>query len=169
MTGKWTDDPPRPSHLTPGRWNQICREKEAAEAQEFAKARGEGKLAAREMLKRVLKNGGPAAVDFALSLPDTTPLDEVERAATRAAATGALPHRPQGALTADRRQFEREPTKPQEEAWLKEARLEAEAAWNKMFGRPVSQRDLRTAEQIALHESFGELCGPRRRLNSRSE
>ena len=49
-----------------------------------------GKVAAREMLKRVAAIGGQKAVDYALSLPDTMSLEEIERVATRAAATGAL-------------------------------------------------------------------------------
>jgi hypothetical protein len=48
---------------------------------------------------------------------------------------------------------------PEAEAqWLKEARLAAEAEWHRAHGQPSPQRDMRTAEQVALDGQFGDIA-----------
>jgi len=139
------------------------RRDEQIVAHELAEARREGaaqaKIDVRIMLDKAWKLGrGAHAVAVSL-LDSNLSLDEILRCAEKVPGeVSEEVHRTrQGALTADRRQFEREPTKPQEEAWLRQAREHAESEWAPAFGLPVPQPDRRSAEQIALHESFGEL------------
>ena len=52
------------------------------------------------------------------------------------------------------------PSEVAEAAWLREARLEAEEQWAKMFPQTAPQRDIRSlnAAEIALTQSFGQLA-----------
>jgi hypothetical protein len=119
------------------------------------KARREGKLAARDALKRIAAAGGKQALDFALSLPDSMSLDEVERVATRAAATGALSHQSRGTIAALPQP--RLPSEQAEQSWLREAREHAESEWAKAMGKPMPVRQL-SAEEIALAQSFNSIA-----------
>ena len=121
-------------------------------------ARREGKAAAKDMLRRVAKAGGKAALDFALSLPDTMPLEEVERATLGAVARGALQHQSRGTIAAV--PAPRLPSKEAEASWLKEARLAAEADWRAAFPHTAPQRDVRSlsAEDLAFAEAAAGLA-----------
>lgn len=118
-------------------------------------ARREGKADTKGMLKRISAAGGREALDFALNLPPEMSNEEIERVATRAAKSGALSHQRSTVAALPQPRL---PSEQAEQSWLREARESAERAWAVAMGRPMPQRDLRTAEQIALHESFGELA-----------
>lgn len=108
-------------------------------------------------LKRIAANG-PAAFDYALSLLDNPELtiEQIEKIATKIQPqSGTLLHRPRTAAPVPAPRME---TPEAEADWLKQARLGAEEQWNRAMGRPAPQRDLRSAETVALHESFGELA-----------
>jgi hypothetical protein len=156
MTGKWTDDPPRPSHLTPGRWNQICREKEAAEDSELAAEREKGKQDAKAMFKRVTARGGQRALNYAMDLIGTgMTLEQIEKATGLAVhPESTLLHRP-GTIAAI--PAVRAATPEGESNWLREAREHAEAQWSKATGRPVPLRKL-SPEEIALNQSFNTIA-----------
>ncbi len=120
------------------------------------KARREGRNAVKGVLRRVCAIGGQAAVDYALTLMDQgLTHEQAEEAASVKMPQGSLLHRPRTAAPAP---APRAATPEAESAWLREARLAAETQWARAFGLPVPQPDRRSAEQIALHESFGELA-----------
>jgi hypothetical protein len=120
-------------------------------------ARREGKDAAKEMLRRVLKSGGQFALDTALNLIGTPgmTIEEIERVATKVQPErGTLLNRP-GAITAI--PAPRLANKPDEEAWLREARAHAESEWAKAHGAPI-RRDIRTPWDIALAEACTQIA-----------
>jgi len=150
---RYYTDPPRPANKSTGQWFRECREQEAREA-----AAAEWRKDFKAMLGRVnTKRGkdGPAVCAMLVAIAgEDIPLPEMERIG------GILPV--ERAARPPVRSVpvveHRLPSARAEAVWLREARLEAEAAWRAAFPHAAPQRDLRTAEQIALHESFDELA-----------
>jgi hypothetical protein len=118
-------------------------------------ARREGKTATREMLKRVQKAGGQAALDFALNLPDTMTPEEIERTAMGAVSRGAFQLQSRGTIAA--LPAPRLPSKEAEANWLREAREHAESQWSRAMGKTTPVRQL-SAEEHALAESFNSIA-----------
>jgi hypothetical protein len=156
---RYFTDPPRPPNETPGSWYRKCREREKGE---FAEAKRAGAEAAKAEIRTILARAerlGRGAYAVAVSLLDSglSP-DEIIRCAEKVPSeVSESVHRARpGAITAT--PAPRAATPEAESAWLREARLAAETQWARAFGLPVPQPDRRSAEQIALHESFGELA-----------
>jgi hypothetical protein len=151
---RFYSDPPRPPNRTPAKWYAECRAREAQELEAATWRKGFKEMLARVHAARG-KDGEAAAAIVAALASEDIPLEEMER-------IGRIVPIPQAALPPPVRPApavpHRLPSEQAESAWLREARLEAEAAWRAAFPHTVPQRDLRTAEQIALHESFGELA-----------
>ena len=120
-----------------------------------AKARNEGKMEIKGVLKRVAAIGGQAAVNYALDLMDKglTP-EQAEQAASVKRPEGALLHRPRTAAPVPAPRLE---TREAEADWLRQAREHAESEWAKAMGRPVPVRQL-SAEEIALAQSFNAIA-----------
>jgi hypothetical protein len=150
--GTWPDG--RPFNKTPGQWHREQQEQKAEQNPDAAQARLAGKNDVKAMLRRVAAVGGKQALDFALNLPETMPLDEVERVAMGAVARGALsPQRGTvAAVPAPRME-----TRQAEADWLRQAQLAAEEQWNRAMGRSTPIRQL-TAEEIALNQSFNAIA-----------
>jgi len=118
-------------------------------------AKSEGKTAMKAALKRILAEGGQAALNFALSLPNEMPVEEVERTALRAAKDGALTPQRSSAIAAI--PAVRAATPQAESAWARETREQGEAAFQRMFGKLAPKTQL-SPEQMALHQSFASVA-----------
>jgi hypothetical protein len=108
------------------------------------------------MVKKAEKYG-MNAYRVAISLLDSgMTYDQILEAAKQAPADkpNESVHR---AITPNMGTMVREPTPEAEEAWLKEAREAAEAAWAKAHGW-APRKDTRSAEQIALDKQFGVIA-----------
>jgi 8-oxo-dGTP pyrophosphatase MutT (NUDIX family) len=136
-------------------------EQEKAELEAISREAAEQtKVEIKAMLARAAKLGTSAYNVAIALLGSDLSMDEIIEACEKVPTEESTDiHRArQGTFTTDRRQFEREPTKPEEEAWLRQAREEAESAWAKMFPQSAPKRDTRTPEEVALHGAFGELA-----------
>ena len=144
----------------PGSGTASARKKEAEELAAISReAAAQTKAEVKAMPARAAKLGTSAYNVAVALLASDLSMDEIIEACKKVPTEEStdIHQARQGAFTFDRRMPERKATKPEEEEWFLRAKADAEAAWNKMFGRPAPQRQL-TAEDIALGESFNEIA-----------
>jgi hypothetical protein len=131
------------------------------EAEELVEARREAaeqtKAECKAMLAKAYKLGtGAHAVAVSLLTSDLT-MDEILHCAEKVPSeTSESVHRSRpGAITAI--PAPRLANRPEEEAWLREARAHAEEQWARAHGAPIRQ-DIRSPADFALHEACSEIA-----------
>jgi len=152
---RYYTDPPRPPNKTTGQWYRECREQEAREAAAAEWRAGFKKMLARVNTKRG-KDGPAVCTMLAAIAAEDISLEEMERIGMILPVEQAAlpPVRPAPAVQ------HRLPSEQAESAWLREARLQAEADWRAALPHTAPQRDIRSlsAEDLAFAEAAAGLA-----------
>lgn len=156
VDARYYTDPPRPPNRSPARWYRECREKEERE-----QAAAEWREGFKSMLSRVYRargKDGEAVCRMLVAIAgEDIPLPEMERiGGILPVAKPAAPPPVRSVPVVEHRL----PSAKAEAAWLRDARLQAEADWRAAFPHTAPQRDIRSlsAEDLAFAEAAAGLA-----------